>query len=141
MRESEEESKKIIQKFPNLGEDCFKVFGAFPHLQVDYVSKLLEEERKNPEEVDLRVPDKMKLKYLELICSESPELMTKILSLNEYPFDGTVDLLEKFKANEGLAFTYYQKKQYEKSSKVYLSVNSRIKIGHQKIFERLLRTE
>lgn len=137
MNESEIESKKIMNKFPNIGDDCQDIFTNFPHLREDYIAKLLEEERNNPNEIDLRVPDKMKLDYLDLICKDHPELCTKILSLNNFPLDKSVEILEKYRAHEGLAFLYYQKKDYEACWKEYLKVNYRVKLGYKNVIDEL----
>lgn len=123
MKKSEEQAKKIIQKFPNIGEEgSSEIFSKFPHLQLDYIDKLLEVERNNPKDIDLKVPNEMKLKYLELICKKTPTFCTKILELNDYPLDDSIDILDKYEAYEGIAYIYYLKKMYEKCSEEYLKV-------------------
>lgn len=96
----------MITKFPNIGLDSIEVFSCYPDLQIRYIESLLEREKKKLDEEEMS--DKLKMRYLELKCQISPDMVVKMMSIYNFPLEESLVVCRKFGNQHSVAHITYR---------------------------------
>ena len=105
---------------PLKGEQVMRFLNSYPELQIEYFENMLKKEKKRPMD---RVPDNIKLKYLELKCQHEPDMVTYILEQYNFPLNQSLEVCKKFKNHFGSAFIKFRTGVKDQAIDEYLKVS------------------